>query len=197
MMRCRMQTKIYTAPAEEPVTIEEAKLQCRVDTADEDVLFERLISAARRYVETFQRRALITQTWEAYLDAWPSEAYIDLPYPPLQSVTSITYKDTAGSASTFGSANYIVDIGRTPGRVYLAYDASWPSTTLYPTSGITVRYVCGYGATGKSVPAETRQGLLLLVAHLYENREATVERALTFIPFGVEALLWGEREFRF
>ena len=191
-----MLTKIYTQPAEEPVTVEEAKLQCRVDGTEEDVLFERLISAARGYAETFTRRALITQTWEAYLDGWPTVDYIDLPYPPLQSVTSLVYKDTAGASTTWGAANYIVDIGRTPGRIMLA-GISWPSTTLYPTSGITIRYVCGYGATGKSVPATTRQAILLLVGHLYENRESTVERALTVIPMGVEALLWMERDLRF
>lgn len=191
-------TKIYAEPGQEPVSVDEAKLQCRVDGTDEDILFEWLIGTARRYVETFTRRALITQTWDLYLDTWPSVDYIDLPRPPLQSVTSITYKDTTGAATTWGASNYIVDTGRTPGRVMLAYGISWPSSTLlYPTSAITVRYVCGYGATGKSVPQQIRQAILLLVGHYYENREAALEKGVQGIPFGVESLLWSEREFRF
>lgn len=154
----------------------------------EDSLLTALIQAAREYAEGYQNRALITQTWELVLDDWPNEDYIDIPLPPLQSVTDIKYKDTAGDETTWDDANYIVDIDSFLGRVALAYGCSWPSTALYPVAGIRIKFVAGYGLA-TSVPAVTKAAILLLIGHLYENREASMEKNLNEIPFGVKALL--------
>lgn len=155
----------------------------------EDTLISALITAARNYCEGRLERALITQTWYLWLDNWPNEDYIELLKPPLSSVTSVTYYDTDDTVATFASANYFVDSVSEPGRICLNYGKSWPSTTLRPYNGVCVEFVCGYGVTSASVPAMTKAAMLLLLGHLYENREAGTERALTEIPFGVEELL--------
>lgn len=154
----------------------------------EDSLLTGLIQVAREYAEGFQNRALCTQTWELVLNDWPNGDRIDVPLPPLQSITSIKYKDSDGTETTWDDANYVVDTDSFVGRIALAYGSSWPSATLYPVSGIRIRFVAGYGLA-VSVPQMVKNAILLLAAHLYENREAGTDKALEEIPFGVKALL--------
>jgi len=60
--------KLVTAPAFEPVSLADAKAQCRVDVADDDALISGLVTAARQYVESETGMALITQTWDVFAD---------------------------------------------------------------------------------------------------------------------------------
>lgn len=191
-----MALTLVTAPAAEPITLVEAKAHLRVDIADDDSLITALITAARQHVEVITRRALITQTWDLTLDTWPDGGAILMPLPPLQSVTSITYKDSAGTVYTMPATDYIVDKAEEPGRIVLAYGKTWPSVTLYPAGAITVRFTAGYGAAS-AVPQAIKQAILLLVGHWYESREAVVGGAVQReIPFAVEALLWSFRVLR-
>jgi uncharacterized phiE125 gp8 family phage protein len=81
--------KLVTGPALEPVTLDEAKAQCRVDGSDEDTLITALILAAREYCQDFQNRAYITQVYDLWLDGWPNKGFISIPKPPLQLVSSV------------------------------------------------------------------------------------------------------------
>jgi len=191
--------KLITAPAVEPVSLAEAKLQCRVDIGDDDALITGLIKAARESAETITRRALITQTWELVLDEFPEGDEIIVPLPPLVSITSIKYKDGDGVESTFAAANYIVNTDAEPGKVVLADGASWPSTSLYPTAAIRVRFVAGYGAAGSSAPASILAAIKLMVGHWYENRENSLPGGaeVQLLPMGVDALLWPYRMLSF
>lgn len=162
---------LITAPTAEPVTTAEAKAHLRVDISDDDTLIDRLITAARRRVEHDSLHALLTQTWELVLGGFPDADRIELPHPPLASITSVTYVDSAGASTAWASSNYAADTDSTPGRLVLGYGKSWPTFTPRPYSAVKVRYVAGWTAAA-SVPAELRQALLLLVAHWYEQREA-------------------------
>jgi len=188
--------KLYSAPATEPISSTEAKLHLRVDVTDDDTLITALITAARQLVEEETWRALVTQTWDYVADDWPAGDAIRLPRPPIQSVTSITYLDDAGATQTMAAANYIVDTYQ--GRVVLAEGAEWPDGELYPASAVRVRYVAGYGAAS-TVPAPIKAAMLLLVGHLYENREAVASGAgvaSAELPLGVRALLAPYRAWR-
>ena len=192
-----MTLKLITAPATEPVSASEAKSHLRVDTTADDTLIGTLITAARQHVENHLRRALITQTWELVMDAFPAGDVIRLPRPPLVSVTSIKYTDEDGNESTFSSAAYVVDTDSTKGRVVLKSGETWPSDTLAAANGVRVRYVAGYGEAS-AVPRPIRQAILLLIGTLYENRESVlVAQGVTVaqLPFGVEALLMPYRIF--
>lgn len=186
-----MSLVLVTPPAVEPISTAEAKLHLRVDHSDEDALIARLITAARKDVETYTRRALITQTQKLVLDDWPYIPF-KLLMPPLQSVTSIQYTTRLGSALTFAASNYVVDIYSTPGRLTLADGASWPGDTLREMAGITITYVCGYGTESSAVPEPIRQAILLLVGHYYENREAVLSAVganVQLLPMGIDSLL--------
>lgn len=165
--------KITTAPTTEPITATEAKLHCRVDHSTEDALFTRLIETARIQCENISGRAFITRTYTATLDYWPHWKF-ELPYPPLAGITSIKYYDDAGSAAaTYSSANYYVDTNSEPGRVALINDAEWPDITLREINGVEIIYTAGYGVAA-DVPDQYKQAMLLMIGHLYENRESIV-----------------------
>lgn len=180
-----------TAATAEPVSIEEARKQVELPSgyANHDAHLSRLITAARQRAELITGRALVTSTWDLYLDCWPEGGDpIYLPKPPLQSVTSITYVDGDGATQTWSSANYVVSTSREPGRVALAYGASYPSIRVQPDC-IRVRYAAGYG-TASSVPQALKAAILLLVAHWFGNREeAVVGTNANELPTASKALL--------
>lgn len=182
-----------TAPAAEPVDRDAddgVKKHLRVThTADDDYITA-LITVAREQVEALVNRALITQTWDLTLNAFPLGRYIPIPRPPLQSVTSISYIDEDGVSNTFDSNNYFVDTSSEPGRIVLNTAADWPSESLRPAAAVTVRYVSGYGSSGSDVPARIKQAILMLIGHLYENREpVNIGNIVTEIPLTVKSLL--------
>lgn len=189
-----MALKLVTAPAVEPVSLAEAKLHLRVDSTDEDALISSLITAARQHAEHVTRRAFITQTWEVQMDGWPDGDTIEVPLPPLQSVTSVSYYDAGGTEYTMPSTDYIVDTKSAPGRIVLAYGKSWPSTTLRPAAGVVVRFVGGYGSAASDVPAAIKAAMLLHIGALYEHREAVITgQTAVELPLAYEALLWPYR----
>ncbi len=183
-----------TGPASEPVTTSEAKSHLRVDVSDDDTLIDGLVAAARQAFEEINGRSLFTTTWKLILDGWPDGETIVLPRPPLQSVSSIAYTDTQGNTTVWDAANYVVETMRTPGRVYLAYGASWPSAALRPASPITITYVSGWATVG-AIPQRYKQAILLLVGHWYENRENVVVSGAIpkSIPLAFESLALMDR----
>ena len=190
-----MSTKLITDATEEPITLDEAKDHLRVDGDDENALIMGYIKAARRQCEMVSRRAFVTQTWELALEGWRRCDYIELPKPPLASVASVKYTDSAGVEWTMSGADYVVDTYRQPGRVMLGYSKAWPSVTLRPGPSVVVRYVAGYGMPA-AVPETYKQAIKLLVGHYYENREAIVIQAgvvATQVPMAVDALLMTDR----
>lgn len=190
-----MGLKLVTAPAEEPVTSAEAKAHLRVTTADEDTLIASLIIAAREFVENHTHRRLITQTWDWVLDSFSAHC-LEVPHAPLQSVSSITYVDTAGATQTLGTSLYTVDAKTDPGRVQPAFGESWPSTREV-LNAVTVRFIAGYGLAA-SVPQAIKQAMLLLIGHWFENREAVVTGTIsTGVQMTVDALLAPHRVVRF
>lgn len=143
--------------------------------SQEDSLIGTYITTARRYIENYLRRKLISQTWKYFLQAWPSKDNFMLPYGSLQSVASITYKDSDGNSSTFGSSYYIVDTDSDPGKIVLAYGESWPTiSALYPINPITIQFTCGYGDNRSDVPQDIRDSIKMLVGWMYEQRESSI-----------------------
>src|SRR6185295_4859943 len=100
-----------------------------------------LITVARQYVDAISGwlgRALMTQTWalagnglsipaSACCGSTPSGA-IEIPWPPLQSVTSIKYLDANGQEQTLPPADYTVDTISEPGLVIPA--TAWPGSKM-------------------------------------------------------------------
>ena len=152
---------MLTGPAEEPVGVEEAKAHLRVSTGADDALIGSLIAAAREHVEARCRRALVTQVWDLYLDAFPAGEEIELAMPPLRAVESVTFFRDDGTSGVMSSLEYVVDAVGEPGAVVLAKGAGWPSAELRPRNGVRVRFEAGYGGA-EDVPRAIRQAVLLI-----------------------------------
>ena len=144
-------------------------------TSVEDDLLDAIITASREHIEDITRRALLTQTWYYYLDEFPGDDFIKLPFGNLQTVTSIKYKDTDGDETTMTlTTDYLVETnGDQCGRLVLPYGESWPGDSLYPSKPITIEYVCGW-TTAALVPYKIKAACRLLCADLYQNRESQV-----------------------
>jgi uncharacterized phiE125 gp8 family phage protein len=141
---------------------------------------------------------------------------IELPFGPVQSIASVKYLveqdvldsngdpelDSDGNVITevveltLDAATYAIDSYVTPNRLVLAYGESWP-TALDTINSVKIRYVAGYVPEAESngyliLPRMARSAMLLMLAHLFENREAAAAAGGTLvneIPLGVQALL--------
>lgn len=182
------------APAVAVLTTAEAKLHCRIDHTTDDTLIDAFIAAATSWCEEFCGRQFVNATYQMKLDNFPpyqdtQEKYITLYYPPVSSITSITYVDSAGTTQTWDSSLYQTDIKSAPPRIAPAYLETWPSDSRTQFGAVTVTYIAGYGAAAANVPDGIKVAVRMLVAHLYENREATTDIALKEVPLGIKALL--------
>lgn len=172
-----MKAIINTAPATEPLTVEDLHMHLRIDedTGLESEYLQDIIVAARQYVEDLTGRALFTQTWDYYLDEFPEAKYIKIPFGNLQSVTHIKYTDSDGDETTMTiDTDYLVETnGKQCGRIVLPYGVSWPSTTLYTSNPIVIRFVAGW-TTRALIPDNIKHAMKLICTDLYSNRESQI-----------------------
>lgn len=170
-------TAIKTEPIFEPVGVDEAKTHLRYRDNDENDWLKTAIIAARQLAESYTNRQICTATRYLYLDAWPAgEGPIRPPFPPLVSIASIKYYDTAGDQQTWDSGSYALDKVMEPGRVGLAPNYEYPSIQDRQQC-IVVEYVCGYATVGE-VPPGIRLAILMLVADTFEHRGSQSELRL-------------------
>lgn len=188
---------LIEAPPAEPLTLPQVKAHLRIDASDEDEMVAALIVAARQHIDGkdgWLGRALVAQTWELSLTAFPAGA-IRLPLPPLQEVESITYVDTAGATQTLASNLYQV-VASEPALILPAYGKTWPATRCQPEA-VKVRFTAGYAPGdgsptdyAENIPQPVKQAMLLLIAQWFENRSAGLTGATAMeLPFAVQALL--------
>lgn len=161
---------VSTAAASDPISVAELKTHCRIDTDAEDDYISALISAATQDTQAVQWRQFVNATYTLTLSAFPVGDYIELPRPPLSSITSLKYLDADGAQQTWASSNYRMDKSCEPGRICLAYNVSWP-TIRSQSNAIEIVFVAGYGAAGSNVPEIHRHAIRFKAAHWYENRE--------------------------
>lgn len=162
-----MTLKLITAPAE-LLTLADAKQHLRLGSeTDDDTLVASLITSARLACEHVIGRGIGLQTWRRTLDAFPAGG-IALGMPPVSSITSVQYVDTAGAVQTLDADAYTLDAASdAEAWAVPAYGASWPST-LDTGNAVTVTFVCGLAA----LPDDLRSWMLLHIGTLYRHRES-------------------------
>ena len=176
-----MSLRLITAPASYPVTLDEAKAQCRVDSADEDALLNGLIAAATDYVENYTGRAIVSQTWELVLDDFSDAMMITK--GPVISVTSVKYFDTNEVEQTIAGTNYALDAVSNPAWLVKASDYTWPDVAD-GVNNVIIRFVAGYAA----VPASIKQAILLLIGQWFDQRADVSDKAMISVPNAFLAL---------
>ena len=190
-----MGLKLISPPAAMAVTLDEAKAHLRVSGTDQDTLITAYTQAAINNVEGWLGRALIDQTWDLYLDAFPSNAdlEIEIPKPPLIEVLQIAYDDSAGNEQFVDVNNYYVDTVSQPGWIVPQGNLLWP-TPIDAINSVRVRFRAGYLSTDSppvnAVPEDIKAGIKLTIGNMYEYREDQGVGNNAFkLPFGVEQLL--------
>lgn len=175
--------------ANDPLTLEEAKAHLRVTFADDDDLITRLIKAATHDLEKRIQRTLCETTYAEVLPEF-TDGGIMLELPPLLSVLSIVYYNTAGTTVTMPVGDYLVDTHNEPGYIYPAPNKVWPETQQR-IDAVTITYKAGYLLGGNApqqraaVPENLRAWLLIRIGTLYENRESV---SFASAPFNITAL---------
>lgn len=172
-----MPLTVTTAPATDVLTLAEAKAQLRISTSGDDTLITSLNTAAGNLIEKRCRRAFVTQTLTLTLPDWPGDG-IELPRPPLQSVTHVKYY-TGDTLTTLSSSTYHVETAPAPGRVTLKDGQSWPSIDTRPDA-IEIQYVAGYGAQGV-VPEQLKAAIRLQLESFWEGDTIPRRRAINDI----------------
>lgn len=178
-----------TAPTAEPLQVSEVRRHLSLDDSYFDDYLSSLIQVARAKVEAETHRQLVTATYDLKLDALPvGQESLSVPYGQLQSITSVTYTDTAGASQTFSSDDYDVSTAKDPGTIRPGYGEVWP-VARNQLEAAAVRFVCGYGAAS-SVPQAIKHAMLLLIGHYFINREQTIIGVMASeIPQASQALL--------
>lgn len=188
---------LVTAPLTEPISLTDAKAHLRVNTKDDDEDIDKIIVAATSFAETILRRRLITQSYDLFLDGFPTDdEWVIVPFPPLIAVTTVKYnQESDGIQTTMPSADYIVDSNRDPGRIALAFDKTWPDTRDI-INAVEIRFQAGYGASHQDVPGDIRHAIKIMISHFYEHREPVIPgTVIAKVPDSARALLWHHRVF--
>ena len=163
-----MPLQLINPPAEEPVSLIEAKLHLRVEFDEDDTLIASLISAARQAAETLTGRQFTTARWKLVLDGFPRGA-IALAKCPVQSVVAVNYQDMNSMVQTMPASTYTVDAACEPGRITPVFGQIWP--VCLPQIGVVrVTFDAGYGAAAQ-VPEGIKSWIKLRVGSLYAHRE--------------------------
>lgn len=155
--RSRLLTRV-AAPADEPLTLAEAKLYLRVDHDIEDLLINDLIVTARLTAEEWLKRSLVTQSWKLAYDACLPEC-VALPMGPVNGITSVTVVNRDNTTQLIDSENYYLNAAK--------------DTLMFDSAVIGFRieivYSTGFGA-GPAVPRPIKQGMLAHIASMYDHR---------------------------
>lgn len=167
---------LVTGPAQEPISLAEAKAQARITDDNSNTLLASYIATAREAAETYLGRGLYTQTWKLSLDWFANE--IQLPRAaPLQSITHVKYYDSDGVQQTLATSYYDTDTVAEPGTVVLKADQTWPSVQSdRRNKRVEITYVIGHAAVS-AIPEIIKQGIRLYVTYLDLDRDGMEENA--------------------
>ena len=165
-----MKLVTVTPPRAYPVTLDQARTQCRVldESHDEELL--RLVQAATASVEVYLGARIMEQTVRLELGCFPDSALsIDLGVYPVTSVDSLTYIDTAGDEQTLveGTDYWTDGSGQYP---TLAPVDSWPETQEGRPAAVNITMTAGW-EDPTAVPADIAQAILLAVGYNFDNSQ--------------------------
>lgn len=168
---------IVTPPAEEPVTLAQAKEFLRIDDGDDtfDTEIGLSIAGARNHIESMTGTRLISQVVDLRGDAFEDLALFKV--GPVVSIDEITYLDRDGAAHTLAADSYELTGAGLERGVRPAGSTRWP---IASTAGgaITVRAKVGYGDDGAAIPEAVRLAILLKLRGLFEDSASIIDYLL-------------------
>lgn len=179
------QLRTLQGPEIEPLTLEEARKQCRIDPdiTDEDDLIQKWIIAARRQCEQYTKRSFIERTLELALHDFPRDcspimgygATIELPQGPVIAVLGVSYLQNDGTRAAV--TEWTESLADEPATIQAPLGSFWPTGRCGPGS-VLITYRAGYPGAGSppdasGVPEEVKQCMRAIVSRYYEKRDTT------------------------
>lgn len=140
-----------------------AKAHLRIATDHEDALIESLAASALALGEAFTGIGWIARDW---IDVMPvSRAWQRIAIGPVTAITLVEGLPAEGAAFALPAGSYAVDID--------VSGDGWVRTVAPGAAGrIRVTLSAGTAAGWGDLPPPLAQGTVLLIAHLFEHREA-------------------------
>lgn len=141
-----------------PVTLQEAKRQCRADDfSDDDAYLTSLLAVALDHAEKYCGAQFAVRTFTAKATSWDDMCH--MPMVPV-SAPVLTYVDTNGDAATVDAATYELR----DSAIMLKPGNAWP--TIKQGTLITLTGNTGFA----DCPPAVKHAMLLWVDDAYENR---------------------------
>jgi uncharacterized phiE125 gp8 family phage protein len=180
-----------TPPPVQPVTLAEVYAHLRLTPSgsplehpDDDML-ETFIQTATEEVTGITHRSFVERRLLLVTSGVPCDRVVPLLFPPVVSVLSVSYYDSANVLQTVDSANYFVTDDQVP-QLQFVDTYGFPST-YRSRDALRIEYMAGYEPVGspgdylENIPARVKSAVLLGVQLLYdqlspEQRER-IERA--------------------
>lgn len=186
---------VLSAPAYEPVTLDQMKAWFRIelDNDDHDVVLRTLRTAMRIDAENLTGRAFVQRQYRLYLSQWPWDrewgVKIKLPFPPLVSVDAFRYVDTDGVLTTLATDQYVVHEEYEPGFIIPEWLVVWPNIRKVPDA-LQIDFTAGYAVGSpqdeagyqEAVPANLKLWMEAKANTLNEFREQLLAGQVMEIP---------------
>lgn len=169
MVNYRYSLQETTKPAVLPLLVSEVKTYLRIDNENDNSLIENLIASACKLCEQTTGLSLISREVSLYMDAWDNEI-LPLPSCPIISVNAIKVYSSETSSSLYSASNYYVDNKNLYNPRIVLKDGPVIPLPGIDVNGIEVQYTAGFGSDVEDVPALLKQGMLQVIAYLYEHR---------------------------
>lgn len=159
---------LVTAPTVPILTAAEARARLGIGSDVSDAVLDAHIKAATQVIDGgdgWLGRALLQQVWKLTLDEFPNRYRYDrirIPLPPLISIDSINFIDTAGVEQSLDPGAYRKLAGE-PATIEPVN--CWPRTKCQGDA-VSITFTCGYGTTADKVPEPVRNAVALGVSEL-------------------------------
>jgi len=143
MNRYGNSTVRLTTPLVYPISVPDVRTNSNLPhNADDSYIEDQVIPAACEYVERLARYAINPATYRQSWRDFPCQLVLEV--PPVQSVVSLTYTNTAGTRTTLATDQYRVDYDANPATIEEAYGISWPDVREQ-SGAVQVTYRAGFG----------------------------------------------------
>ncbi|WP_458760542.1 head-tail connector protein [Afipia sp. TerB] len=186
-----------------PVTLDDLKAHCRIDSDDEDGSLGTYLDAAAEFVA--DRTSLVLAPTSYQIDRADWCADLQILVSPVRDIASVKYLDVNASSVTVDPSFY--RWVRTDRGAVVEFLPSFVRPVLADgrDDAVQIAFEAGFDdpdATGSGddpaliLPVRAKQAVLLIAAHWFANREAVSGESLTTIPLAAESLLGQLRIYR-
>ena len=159
------QIKINSTTGSEIVLENDVKNYVRISTDADDVIIAKMITQARIWCENYISRDIVAKNRTYYMDE--TNGTFDLPFGPIESISSVTSNDIAVDYTVLGLDNETIELdGGYADKVKVTYI----------TSGLDDRLL--------------EQAILQLVSTYYDNRaDFIIGKNIAEVPTNVRDIL--------